>query len=347
MSTFRRTPIVWLVIAAWLGVHALALALAGQTSIEGAPWYAWGSVPQDLLQRLGADVPALVRLGEERRVLTYAFLHGMALNLLLGIWILWGSGRQLETVLGPARFWVVLVLSVAGGGIAHAVWGIGPLVGGWPAIVGILGALLVWAFLSPDPAARASRGSTVLFLVILGALALTFGGQLWAELGGLVAGAVGMALLKPWAGFTPAGSGARALALCLLVLVVGAGGLQAFATRTVDTDDARVFLRDLAEAEKKGRAIARAPHKATPTMKNDLAMRLAALREPACLSDNEEAVRALDAYLDIWEKAARGDIPDPFGFDAALKAAGDAWRQHEAELRAVSGIPRSWSGWRR
>ena len=343
MTPFRRTPAVWLVVLAWLGVHAAALLLAGRASDPAAPWWAWGLVPDELLRRLGADVPALVRLGEGRRVLTYAFLHGMVLNLALGIWILLGTGRRLESAVGTARFWIVFVLGVAGGGIAHALLGSGLLVGGWFAIVGILGALLVWSFLSPDPAARASRGSTLLFLLIVVALSLAFGGSLVADVGSLVGGALAMVLLGPRRILPPAGLVPRVAAGGLLVLVLAAGGLQAFDTQEVDAGEVERFLQDLAEAERGGRAILRAPHKATPRMMNDLATRLAALRNPACLADDAEARRALDAYLDVWLRTARGDMPDPFAFQASLEAAQTAWREHENALRARTGVGRSWS----
>ena len=333
----RRTPVTWLVVVAWVVVHALALHLAGRLSPEGAPWYAWGLVPDDLLRRLGADVPLLVQAGELRRVLTYAFLHGVALGLAISVWILLGTGRRLEAQVGSARFVIVLILGIAGGGTAHALFGSGPLVGGFYAILGLLGGLLVWAFLSPEEHARAARGSALLFLVIVIALTLAFGGSLVADGGALAGGAVAMLLLAPWRAFVAPGFGTKGAAVFLLTLLGAAFGLQAFDTTTYDTKAIHAFLRSVQEMEVKARAVYRSPQRATPRMKEDLARRLAALRNPAVLQDDPDARDALDAYLDVWLRVARGDVPDPFAFDAALEQAMEAWRVHERRLRGAAG----------
>lgn len=97
----------------------------------------------DQLDAYGMSSADRIASGEPWRLLTYAFLHGGLLHLVLNSYFLIVIGPMLEQLLGTTRFAVVYVVSALGGGIAATLWSPGfPIVGGSGALFGMLGTVL-------------------------------------------------------------------------------------------------------------------------------------------------------------------------------------------------------------
>ncbi|GGK38942.1 hypothetical protein GCM10011591_08290 [Nocardia camponoti] len=146
-----------------------------------------------------ALVPYLVAQGEWYRVIGSGFLHFGAVHLAFNMFALWVVGRDLERVLGWARFLAVYLVALLGGSAAVMV-GSGALTataGASGALYGVFGAVAV-ALL------RLKQSPTPMLILIAINLVITFslpGISLWGHLGGLVAGtacAVGILFVPEW-----------------------------------------------------------------------------------------------------------------------------------------------------
>ncbi|WP_370588967.1 rhomboid family intramembrane serine protease [Pseudonocardia sp. C8] len=93
----------------------------------------------------GALVPALVASGEYWRIVTSGFLHIGPLHLVANMFALWVIGREVETVLGRARFVAVYGVSLLGGAAAVMLFSdpAGATAGASGAVFGLMGALFV------------------------------------------------------------------------------------------------------------------------------------------------------------------------------------------------------------
>lgn len=135
------------------------------------------------------------RLQPYAMFLTYGFLHGGLLHLIVNMITLWSLGREVIVRAGPRGFALLYVGAMIGGGLGYAVLGVDtrPMVGASGALFGLAGGLLAWAW--QDRGARAeTRRPVLLAVAVLAALNLVLwgamGGQLaWqAHLGGFVTG---------------------------------------------------------------------------------------------------------------------------------------------------------------
>jgi membrane associated rhomboid family serine protease len=137
-----------------------------------------------------------VATGEWYRLLTAMFLHYGVLHLLMNMWALWVLGRQLEAVLGPARFAALYLVAGLGGNVAAYLFAAPnqASAGASTAIFGLFAALFVIT--------RRLGGDTSSVLPILAInLIFTFtvpSISIPGHLGGLVAGAL-MALVLAYA----------------------------------------------------------------------------------------------------------------------------------------------------
>jgi rhomboid protease GluP len=187
---FALTPPSWHagtsgLLAANLAVSALVAALFGPLQ-----WLAPGA---GVLDAFGALVPPLVRAGRWELLLTYGFLHIGLLHLVLNLLALSQVGPFLEREIGSARFLVVYLLSVVGGGLADvAVRGGLPIrvAGASGALFGLIGFGLALGHLHGGYAGRAQRDFFARWAVYGFVFGLLVGADNVAHAGGFAVGAL-------------------------------------------------------------------------------------------------------------------------------------------------------------
>ena len=91
---------------------------------------------------LGANYAPLVKNGEIFRLITYAFLHGSIIHLVVNMYSLFIVGRQIENNFGKVRLLIIYFISALSGGLLSALFSKGISIGASGAIFGLLGALL-------------------------------------------------------------------------------------------------------------------------------------------------------------------------------------------------------------
>ena len=134
-----------------------------------------------------AQIPVLVQLGEDWRLVTAAFLHIGPLHLVLNMLALLVFGSELERQLGRWRYLAVYLVSLLGGAVAIQLFGEPgrPVAGASAAIYGLLGGLAV-VMLSR----REDLRGLLTLLAINVVVSFLPGVSLLGHLGGLVAGFV-------------------------------------------------------------------------------------------------------------------------------------------------------------
>ncbi|GAB2979718.1 rhomboid family intramembrane serine protease [Amycolatopsis acidiphila] len=152
--------------------------------------------------------------GEWWRLFTAGFLHYGPIHLAVNMFSLWIIGREMEVLLGKARFVALYVVSLLGGSVLVYMFSAtnGPTAGASGAIYGLLGGVLVAVLrlkLNPAPAI----GTIVLNLIITVSLPNI---SLFGHLGGLVVGAAGTAAMV----YAPAKNRVAWQVGALVVLVV-------------------------------------------------------------------------------------------------------------------------------
>lgn len=163
--------------------------------------------------------PLGVAGGEWWRLFTAGFLHYGPIHLAVNMFSLWIIGREMEVLLGKARFVVLYVVSLLGGSLLVYLFGNvnGPTAGASGAIYGLLGGILIAVLrlkLNPAPAI----GTIVLNLILTVSLPNI---SLFGHLGGLIVGALVTAALV----YAPAKNRVAWQAGAVAVLVVALLGL--------------------------------------------------------------------------------------------------------------------------
>ncbi|NIL76179.1 rhomboid family intramembrane serine protease [Rhodococcus sp. B10] len=169
-----------------MGLNVLAFAVTAAQS---------GSLMENtrgsaLFQEWALYAP-LVATGDVQRVIGSGFLHYGPIHLLVNMFALYIIGRDLEAILGKARYVAVYVVSLLGGSASVLVLESpgAVTVGASGAIFGLLGAQAVVLL-------RLKRSPTPV-LVIIGlniVISISIPGiSLWGHMGGLVAGAAATA----------------------------------------------------------------------------------------------------------------------------------------------------------
>ncbi|UWQ24191.1 rhomboid family intramembrane serine protease [Leisingera aquaemixtae] len=130
-----------------------------------------------------------------KRFATYTFVHGAFTHALFVCVFVLAMGKMVGEVMGDLAMVIIFILSGAGGALGYAllVSGGQPLIGGFPAVYGLIGAFtfLLWRSLA-SVGAQQSRAFT-LIAFLMGAqllFGLLFGGQKdWvADLAGFATG---------------------------------------------------------------------------------------------------------------------------------------------------------------
>lgn len=141
----------------------------------------------------GATVPELIAAGQYWRLFSGGFLHLGLTHIALNMISLYVLGLPLERILGRARFLVVYLLALLGGGVAVLLFS-GPLgftAGASGAIFGVMGAMVVtFRRLRLDP----RQLFTLLGINLV--ISFTIPGISWqGHIGGLIVGAIAGALM--------------------------------------------------------------------------------------------------------------------------------------------------------
>ena len=208
-----------------IGINVAAMILSAITGGLGAiAGGGWGGL-------LGQSTPLLewgevygygVAQGEWWRLFTAMFLHLGVLHLLMNMYALWILGRELEAVLGRARFLSLYLLAGLGGNVASLLFAnpAAGAVGASTAVFGLMAAIFVVL-----KRLKMSVAPIVPVLVINVIFTFTISGLSTAgHLGGLVVGALAAAAIV----YAPAknrtliqavGCGAIAAILVILAIV--------------------------------------------------------------------------------------------------------------------------------
>jgi len=156
-------------------------------------------LPGFSLERLGGLQP-LNGVGMGRfwpwQLITYSFIHGNGLHLLLNMFALWMFGINIEFYWGTKKFLLFYFLCVLGAGLTHLLAAPGAIAIG--ASGGIYGILLAFGFLFPDSVIyffflfplRAIQAVFIMAILTL-AFAMNSGGSKiahFAHLGGMLTG---------------------------------------------------------------------------------------------------------------------------------------------------------------
>ncbi|MGK5173214.1 rhomboid family intramembrane serine protease [Geodermatophilus sp. CPCC 205761] len=139
-----------------------------------------------------AQIPILVELGEDWRLLTAAFLHIGLVHLVLNMLALLLFGSELERQLGHWRYLAVYLVSLLGGAVALQLFGEPgrAVAGASAAIYGLLGGLAVLML-----SRREDLRGLLTLLAINVVISFLPGVSLLGHLGGLVAGFVATGLI--------------------------------------------------------------------------------------------------------------------------------------------------------
>lgn len=135
---------------------------------------------------------------------SYAFLHGGLIHLIVNMATLWSLGKSVLDRVGPVGFTLLYLLSTLGGAVVFGVLAsdLRPMVGASGALFGLAGGVLAWAYVDRFtfreglwPVAQAALLLLVLNVVMWWAM----DGQLaWqTHLGGFIAGWIAALLIDP------------------------------------------------------------------------------------------------------------------------------------------------------
>lgn len=186
----------------------------------------------------GANYAPRTSGGEAHRLFTSTFIHIGAIHLLMNMYVLWGTGRLVERILGNAGFLVLYVASGLLGSVASAAWN--PYIvsaGASGAVFGVYGGL--FGFLArqkrsiPKEALTPLLRSAVLFIGYNLAFGISQPGiDMAAHLGGLAAGFLaGLVLAHELTPEGAAGRTARNLGLAVASAAAVFGALQVLPPR--------------------------------------------------------------------------------------------------------------------
>ncbi len=151
----------------------------------------WNGLPVKVLNDYGANSYALITGRKEIwRLVTYMFLHGSIIHILVNMYSLIALGNQIETFFGKWKFLIIyLVSGIAGGLLSAAISQTSVSVGASGAIFGLLGAMLYFGFHYRAYFGQAVRLQILPVIVINLAIGFMLPNiDNWCHIGGLVGG---------------------------------------------------------------------------------------------------------------------------------------------------------------
>lgn len=167
-------------------VQAIGAVIGPPVTVTGDNHVLLGAFPA-----LGQVYPGIEN-GGFYRLITAMFIHYGLIHLLLNMWALWVLGRNLEAVLGPARFLALYLLAGIGGNVAAFLVNPNALsAGASTAIFGLFTAFFIVL-------RRLGRDTSAIVGLLVVNLVLTFtisNISIAGHLGGLVTGAMVGAIL--------------------------------------------------------------------------------------------------------------------------------------------------------
>jgi membrane associated rhomboid family serine protease len=182
----RRRPVVTIVI---IGLNVAFFVVTVVQARSAA------QIQLSPLEHATVLYPPAVAAGQWWRMLTSGFVHFGVTHIALNMISLWLIGKDLERIIGPARYTALYVLSLLGGSVAAYLFTFPQLHGGtatWTssggasgAIFGVLGAVLILVL-------RLKINPRMVLLVIAANLVISFTipNISWqAHIGGLISGA--------------------------------------------------------------------------------------------------------------------------------------------------------------
>jgi membrane associated rhomboid family serine protease len=214
----RRKPIVTrTILGGILLLFLVGLWLASQRNIR-IDTYLWGDMQvadlrgdpdaakkvkafkeaMKIRHELGAMYPNDVLVeGQVWRLVTYSFVQGGLLQLLLNLYFLYSLARQVEAMFGRWRFAIVYLVSILGGGVAALLYGdpepTFPVMGAFGAVCGLLGSLGVWALCNrpylPREVTSALIRSVISSVIFIAVFSLLMPGSNAPSVGSGLAGA--------------------------------------------------------------------------------------------------------------------------------------------------------------
>lgn len=148
----------------------------------------------------GVIQPQLIMAGQWWRLITSGFLHFNLMHILFNSYALFQTGVFVEYMFGTARFAVIYLLALVGGGVAAFMWTIGTgqiTAGASGAIMGVFGAIVVLAFKLPPLRRELLNAALLPIILTLGYGFVNHGISNSGHIGGLLTGALVAALLRP------------------------------------------------------------------------------------------------------------------------------------------------------
>lgn len=335
---------------AWLALHLCGLWASG-APLGGPHVLLWGAVPPGTQVAQGALVPARVLAGEPWRVLCGAGIaaHGLV-GLLLALWVLSGTVRGVEPLLGRARLLLVLLLATLAGAAARILLDPAartPQAAGWDLVLGAVGARIPLGLALGGSAGRQMVSGALAWVALSALLAYALPGtpasHLAGEGAGLCGGALAVLLLGPRRCLRPAGRVPRVLAGLGAAAVLACAALQVHAAQGGGAGAAgeagvRAWLEQLARAERSARTLRDGRAPGADAAREGLTALLDALEREAPVARDAAGKAALEAYLASLRSVLRDDLRDPSLGLARLKRAYAGWAPHEERLRQQHGL---------
>ena len=222
LQSIRRQYVTIAIIIVCIVIYLLEMS-AGIPNVDVGCRSLAGSfavVPSDLRQVGFSSIAArgpcdVLAVPEALTLLTYAFMHGDPMHLIGNMLFLWVFGDNVEDALGHGRFAAFYLLCAIAGGIVHAVVAnlltpedsLVPLIGASGAVAGVITAYLllyprvrVWVlafrFIPLRIPAMFALGVWIVSQFVMLLLPATGPIAWWAHVGGIIAGAILVILMR-------------------------------------------------------------------------------------------------------------------------------------------------------